>query len=360
MNTGLRLASSSALAASKRSCPTPWARRHMHTRKELQYKIENGLGSFMSPQTLQMVAVEYQQGLLDRLNEECRGKHSSRTRSTLTRTHTIDVEDKRKTVAQLVLDTARSQDRAVLFKYASHALNNSFFLNCLVSQTLRHRVPLQRFPSDPHRRTRAKSASTRATLAPPFRNNSVASIRCAPCFRPLSMAWQAPDTSGSSRTQSGTSHSCPPLHLAPFSSVQVLVPSGRSRNPSSESANPRRNHRRVRIRRGCRSRRRAMHPPRLHPFLAPPTSHHCWILRLRHGRSTPVCSPAPTTGHAHAPSMTLAPRRSLLTAHRIRATSPLLGSISIPCFASAYMNTVGCSITASGARRSTSKSFGRS
>ena len=47
-----------------------------------------------------------------------------------------DVEDKRKSVAQLVLDTARSQDRAVTFKYASHALNNSFFLNCLVGHTL--------------------------------------------------------------------------------------------------------------------------------------------------------------------------------------------------------------------------------
>ncbi|KAI9575014.1 Manganese/iron superoxide dismutase [Boletus coccyginus] len=116
MNTaGLRLASSSALTASKRLCPAPWApRRHVHTRKALPYKIENGLGNFMSPKTLQMVAVEYQQGLLDRLNEECR-----------------DVEDKRKSVAQLVLDTARSQDRAILFKHASHALNNSFFLNCL-------------------------------------------------------------------------------------------------------------------------------------------------------------------------------------------------------------------------------------
>ena len=64
------------LAASKKTCPTPWApRRHVHTRRELPYKIGNGLGAFMSPRTLQMVAVEYQQGLLDRLNAECRGKH---------------------------------------------------------------------------------------------------------------------------------------------------------------------------------------------------------------------------------------------------------------------------------------------
>jgi Fe-Mn family superoxide dismutase len=52
-----------------------WAtRRRLHTRKELPYKIEEGLGNFMSPQTLNMVAVEYQQGLLDRLSEQCRGK----------------------------------------------------------------------------------------------------------------------------------------------------------------------------------------------------------------------------------------------------------------------------------------------
>lgn len=47
-----------------------------------------------------------------------------------------DTEDKRKTVAQLVLDTAERQDKTLLFKYASHALNNSFFLNCLVRVTL--------------------------------------------------------------------------------------------------------------------------------------------------------------------------------------------------------------------------------
>ena len=57
-------------------------------------------------------------------------------------TRTPDVEDKRKTVAQLVLDTARSQDRATTFKYASHALNNSFFLNCLVRHRLSCLPPL--------------------------------------------------------------------------------------------------------------------------------------------------------------------------------------------------------------------------
>ncbi|KAI6128440.1 hypothetical protein EDD16DRAFT_1690341 [Pisolithus croceorrhizus] len=89
-------------------------RRTLHTRKELPYKIEDGLGNFMSPRTLQMVAEEYQQGLLDRLNEYLR-----------------DTDDRRKTIAQVVLDTAERPDKTMTFRYASHALNNSFFLNCL-------------------------------------------------------------------------------------------------------------------------------------------------------------------------------------------------------------------------------------
>ena len=31
-----------------------------------------------------------------------------------------------------MLDTAEKPDKTLMFKYASHALNNSFFLNCLV------------------------------------------------------------------------------------------------------------------------------------------------------------------------------------------------------------------------------------
>jgi len=74
-SAGLRLASSSranALSAWKSTkCPRQlWgARRHLHTRIELPYKVEDGLGNFMSPRTLKMVSEEYQQGLLDRLND---------------------------------------------------------------------------------------------------------------------------------------------------------------------------------------------------------------------------------------------------------------------------------------------------
>lgn len=61
-----------------------------------------------------MVSEEYQQGLLDRLNELF-----------------PDAADQRKSVTQLVIDTASSGKDALGFSYASHALNNSFFLNCL-------------------------------------------------------------------------------------------------------------------------------------------------------------------------------------------------------------------------------------
>ncbi|KAG2029625.1 Manganese/iron superoxide dismutase [Suillus americanus] len=68
----------------------------------------------MSPRTLKMVSEEYQQGLLDRLNEMF-----------------PDAADQQKSVTQLVIDTASSGKDALGFSYASHALNNSFFLNCL-------------------------------------------------------------------------------------------------------------------------------------------------------------------------------------------------------------------------------------
>lgn len=61
-----------------------------------------------------MVSEEYQQGLLDRLNQMF-----------------PVVAYQRKSVTQLVIDTASSGEDALGFSYASHALNNSFFLNCL-------------------------------------------------------------------------------------------------------------------------------------------------------------------------------------------------------------------------------------
>lgn len=43
--------------------------RHAHTRRELPYPIEGGLGKFLPPEALQTLA-EYQDGLLARLDDE--------------------------------------------------------------------------------------------------------------------------------------------------------------------------------------------------------------------------------------------------------------------------------------------------
>jgi len=44
--------------------------------QQLPYNIEDGLGDFLSPEALHMIAVEYQQGLLTRLNEQVKGKQN--------------------------------------------------------------------------------------------------------------------------------------------------------------------------------------------------------------------------------------------------------------------------------------------
>ena len=81
---GLRLTASpsrAVVAAAARASAAAWSRtsgrrassRFIHHRKELPYPVENGLGDFLSPEALNMVAVEYQNGLLDRLNDQVRG-----------------------------------------------------------------------------------------------------------------------------------------------------------------------------------------------------------------------------------------------------------------------------------------------
>ena len=48
--------------------------RYIHVRKELQYPVENGLGDFLPAETLRLLAVDYQDGLLSRLNDEVKGE----------------------------------------------------------------------------------------------------------------------------------------------------------------------------------------------------------------------------------------------------------------------------------------------
>ena len=72
----LRAAASTSRAVrtaslSAHSCRV-WSRA-LHKRKELRYPVEEGLGDFLPPQSLKMIAEDYQQGLLDRLNDHVRG-----------------------------------------------------------------------------------------------------------------------------------------------------------------------------------------------------------------------------------------------------------------------------------------------
>ena len=58
-----RITAATALASASR-------RRNHHVRVPLPYKIEDGMGDFLSPSALKIIAEDYQQGLLDRLNEQ--------------------------------------------------------------------------------------------------------------------------------------------------------------------------------------------------------------------------------------------------------------------------------------------------
>lgn len=47
--------------------------RCVHQLRQLPYDIEQGLGDFLTPKGLRLIAVDFQQGLLTRLNEQLRG-----------------------------------------------------------------------------------------------------------------------------------------------------------------------------------------------------------------------------------------------------------------------------------------------
>ncbi|KAG8719388.1 hypothetical protein FRC08_002931 [Ceratobasidium sp. 394] len=90
------------------------ATRQLHERRALEYPIEDGLGDFLTPEGLKLIAVEWQEGLLERLNEEVK-----------------DTEFQEQSVIQTVISTASQKSNSLAFMYASQALNNSFFLDNL-------------------------------------------------------------------------------------------------------------------------------------------------------------------------------------------------------------------------------------
>jgi len=94
--------------------PTPISRRCIHQLPVLPYNVKNGLGNFLSPAALRTVAVEYQTGLLENLNELVK-----------------DTDLENKSIVQTVLSTARDPAKVLTFNHACQALNNNFFLDNL-------------------------------------------------------------------------------------------------------------------------------------------------------------------------------------------------------------------------------------
>ncbi|KIK65669.1 hypothetical protein GYMLUDRAFT_94294 [Collybiopsis luxurians FD-317 M1] len=88
--------------------------RKMHTAKKLPYNVNKGLGEFLPPAALKVVGLDYQKGLLDRLNEEVRG-----------------TEMEGQTIVQTIVSASPDRSRVLAFNYASLALNNHFFLEQL-------------------------------------------------------------------------------------------------------------------------------------------------------------------------------------------------------------------------------------
>jgi hypothetical protein len=45
------------------------AKRQLHTPRQLHFDVEQGLGDFLSPEGCKLVAIDFQNGLLERINE---------------------------------------------------------------------------------------------------------------------------------------------------------------------------------------------------------------------------------------------------------------------------------------------------
>ncbi|CAH7684892.1 hypothetical protein BY996DRAFT_367481 [Phakopsora pachyrhizi] len=80
----------------------------------LPFSIDTGLSPFLTSKTCKILAVEWQDGLLDRLNQYVRGTSAES-----------------KTLFDTIVDLSKDRTQVLPFNLASEALNNSFFLNGL-------------------------------------------------------------------------------------------------------------------------------------------------------------------------------------------------------------------------------------
>lgn len=130
-------------------------RSQIHTAPRLPYDIESGLPPFLSSKAVKGTAIEWQQGNLNKLNDLIRGGWTllnvGSLRSvfaSMSQSLTIiscsahavvrnptptGTKHENKSVAQTVIDAAKSPSDALIFGHASEALNNGYFLSCLVS-----------------------------------------------------------------------------------------------------------------------------------------------------------------------------------------------------------------------------------
>jgi Fe-Mn family superoxide dismutase len=71
-SSSLRMLSSNLKKAHTLVSRSRFATRSVHKRRALLYPVEDGVGHFLPPEALK-TAVEWQEGLLERLNEEVKG-----------------------------------------------------------------------------------------------------------------------------------------------------------------------------------------------------------------------------------------------------------------------------------------------
>ncbi|KAI0288238.1 hypothetical protein BC826DRAFT_1166307 [Russula brevipes] len=93
------------------------------------------MGDFFSPAALRVIAEDYQQGLLDRLNEQIKGAPAVFFSQTQPHVCGCRHQPRKPECRQIVISTAPHESQTLAFNYASLALNNSFFLHHLVIET---------------------------------------------------------------------------------------------------------------------------------------------------------------------------------------------------------------------------------
>ncbi|KZW03887.1 hypothetical protein EXIGLDRAFT_758203 [Exidia glandulosa HHB12029] len=133
----MRLASSTALLhALTRSAAAarPRVRRSLHSLRPLPYDLEKGLGAFLPPQALHVIAIDYQSGLLERLNNLIKGAFTTILHAVSCVAHRPSRAGTRYeylSLVQTVIASARDAKDIDIFNTASQALNNDFFLENL-------------------------------------------------------------------------------------------------------------------------------------------------------------------------------------------------------------------------------------